>query len=100
MGVTSHILSTFSRKPIFAYRAMVGAIFAIVFISYIVWVHHMFMSGMSPYSSMAFSISTLAVGVPSAIKTFNWLATLWGGRIRFATPMLFSLGFVSLFVSG
>jgi cytochrome c oxidase subunit 1 len=100
MGVTSHILSTFARKPIFAYKAMVAAIFAIGFISYIVWGHHMFMSGMSPYSSMAFSITTLAVGVPSAIKTFNWLATLWGGRIRFRTPMLFSLGFVSLFVSG
>jgi cytochrome c oxidase subunit 1 len=100
MGVTSHILSTFARKPVFAYRAMVAAIFAIGFISYIVWGHHMFMSGMSPYSSMAFSISTLAVGVPSAIKTFNWLATLWGGRIRFTTAMLFSLGFVSLFVSG
>jgi cytochrome c oxidase subunit 1 len=100
MGVTSHILSTFARKPIFAYKAMVGAIFAIGFISYIVWGHHMFMSGMSPYTSMAFSITTLAVGVPSAIKTFNWLATLWGGRIRFASPMLFSLGFVSLFVSG
>jgi cytochrome c oxidase subunit I len=100
MGVTSHVLSTFARKPIFAYRAMVGAIFAIGFISYVVWGHHMFMSGMSPYSSMAFSITTLAVGVPSAIKTFNWLATLWGGRIRFATPMLFALGFVSLFVSG
>ena len=100
MGVTSHILSTFARKPVFAYKAMVGAIFAIGFISYIVWGHHMFMSGMSPYSSMAFSITTLAVGVPSAIKTFNWLATLWGGRIRFTTPMLFALGFVSLFVSG
>ncbi len=100
MGVTSHVLSTFARKPIFAYKAMVGAIFAIGFISYIVWGHHMFMSGMSPYSSMAFSITTLAVGVPSAIKTFNWLATLWGGRIRFKTPMLFALGFVSLFVSG
>jgi cytochrome c oxidase subunit 1 len=100
MGITSHILSTFARKPIFAYKAMVGAIFAIGFISYIVWGHHMFMSGMSPYSSMAFSVTTLAVGVPSAIKTFNWLATLWGGRIRFATPMLFALGFVSLFVSG
>jgi cytochrome c oxidase subunit 1 len=100
MGVTSHILSTFARKPIFAYKAMVGAIFAIGFISYIVWGHHMFMSGMSPYSSMAFSITTMAVGVPSAIKTFNWLATLWGGSIRFTTPMLFSLGFVSLFVSG
>ena len=100
MGVTSHILSTFARKPVFAYKAMVGAIFAIGFISYIVWGHHMFMSGMSPYSAMAFSITTLAVGVPSAIKTFNWLATLWGGRIRFTTPMLFALGFVSLFVSG
>ena len=100
MGVTSHILSTFARKPVFAYKAMVGAIFAIGFISYIVWGHHMFMSGMSPYSSMAFSITTLAVGVPSAIKTFNWLATLWGGRIRFTTAMLVALGFVSLFVSG
>jgi cytochrome c oxidase subunit I len=100
MGVTSHILSTFARKPIFAYKAMVGAIFAIGFISYVVWGHHMFMSGMSPYSAMAFSITTLAVGVPSAIKTFNWLATLWGARIRFTTPMLFALGFVSLFVSG
>jgi cytochrome c oxidase subunit 1 len=100
MGVTSHILSTFARKPVFAYKAMVGAIFAIGFISYIVWGHHMFMSGMSPFSSMAFSITTMAVGVPSAIKTFNWLATLWGGRIRFTSPMLYSLGFVSLFVSG
>jgi cytochrome c oxidase subunit 1 len=100
MGVTSHLISTFARKPVFAYKAMVGAIFAIGFISYIVWGHHMFMSGMSPYSSMAFSITTMAVGVPSAIKTFNWLATLWGGQIRFTTPMLYSLGFVSLFVSG
>ncbi len=100
MGVTSHVLSTFARKPIFAYKAMVGAIFAIGFISYVVWGHHMFMSGMSPYSSMAFSVTTLAVGVPSAIKTFNWLATLRGGQIRFTTPMLFALGFVSLFVSG
>ncbi|HWQ56680.1 MAG TPA: cbb3-type cytochrome c oxidase subunit I [Bryobacteraceae bacterium] len=100
MGITSHVLSTFSRKPIFAYKAMVLAIFAIGFISYLVWGHHMFMSGMSPYSSMAFSITTLAVGVPSAIKTFNWLATLRGGRIRLTASMLFALGFVSLFVSG
>ncbi len=100
MGITSHILCTFARKPIFAYKAMVAAIFAIGFISFIVWGHHMFMSGMSPFSSMMFSITTLAVGVPSAIKTFNWLATLWGGRIRFTTSMLFALGFVSLFVSG
>jgi cytochrome c oxidase subunit 1 len=100
MGLTSHILSTFARKPVFAYRAMVMAIFAIGFISYLVWGHHMFISGMSPYSSVAFSISTLAVAVPSAIKTFNWLATLFQGQIRFDTPMLFSIGFVSLFVSG
>jgi cytochrome c oxidase subunit I len=100
MGLTSHILSTFARKPVFAYRAMVIAIFAIGFISYLVWGHHMFISGMSPYSSMAFSISTLAVAVPSAIKTFNWLATLFRGQIRFQTPMLFSIGFVSFFVSG
>jgi cytochrome c oxidase subunit 1 len=79
---------------------MVLAIFSIGFISYIVWGHHMFQSGMSPYSSMAFSITTMAVGVPSAIKTFNWLATLRGGKIRFTVAMLFSLGFVSLFVSG
>jgi cytochrome c oxidase subunit 1 len=100
MGATSHILSTFCRKPIFAYKAMVAAIFAIGFISYIVWGHHMFMSGMNPLTSMTFSITTLAVGVPSAIKTFNWLATLMGARIHFTTAMLFALGFVSLFVSG
>jgi cytochrome c oxidase subunit 1 len=79
---------------------MVAAIFAIGFISFVVWGHHMFMSGMSPYSAMAFSITTLAVGVPSAIKTFNWLATLWGGQIRFTAAMLFALGFVSVFVAG
>jgi len=100
MGIASHVLSTFARKPIFAYKAMVLAIFAIGFISFIVWGHHMFMSGMSPYSSMVFSISTLAVGVPSAIKTFNWLATLWGAKIRLTTAMLYALGFVSLFVTG
>ena len=100
MGIASHVLSTFARKPIFAYKAMVLAIFAIGFFSYLVWGHHMFMSGMSPYSGMVFSMTTLAVGVPSAIKTFNWLATLWGARIRFTAAMLFTLGFVSLFVSG
>jgi cytochrome c oxidase subunit 1 len=100
MGLTSHVLSTFARKPVFAYKAMVLAIFGIGFISYIVWGHHMFMSGMSPFSAMVFSVTTLAVGVPSAIKTFNWLATLWGGRIQFTTPMLYALAFVSLFVTG
>src|SRR5882672_4550687 len=100
MGATSHILSTFARKPIFGYRAMVFAIFAIGMLGFFVWGHHMFISGMSPYSAIAFSILTLSIGVPSAIKTFNWLGTLWGAKIRFTTPMLFAIGFVSVFVAG
>ena len=100
MGVASQLLSTFSRKPIFGYRAMVYAILAIGILGFLVWGHHMFISGMSPYSGFAFSIMTMAIGVPSAIKTFNWLGTMWGGKIRFTSPMLFAIGFVSLFVSG
>jgi cytochrome c oxidase subunit I len=100
MGVTSQVLSTFSRKPIFGYKAMVYAIMAIGFLGFVVWGHHMFMSGMSPYSAFAFSIMTMLIGVPSAIKTFNWLGTIHNGRVRFQTPMLYAIGFVSLFVSG
>ena len=100
MGVASQLLSTFSRKPIFGYKAMVCAIMGIGFLGFMVWGHHMFMSGMSPYSAFAFSIMTMAIGVPSAIKTFNWLGTIRGGRVRFQTPMLYAVGFVSLFVSG
>ena len=100
MGVASHVLSTFARKPVFGYRAMVYAICGIGFLGFMVWGHHMFMSGMSPYSALAFSLLTMSIGVPSAIKTFNWLGTLWGGRIQFKAPMLFALGFVSLFVTG
>ena len=100
MGVASHLLSTFSRKPVFGYRAMVGAVCGIGFLGFCVWGHHMFVSGMSPYSAFAFSILTMTIGVPSAIKTFNWLGTLWGGKITFNCAMLFALGFVSLFVSG
>ena len=100
MGVASQLLSTFSRKPIFGYKAMVYAIMSIGFLGFMVWGHHMFMSGMSPYSAFAFSIMTMAIGVPSAIKTFNWLGTIHGGRVRFQTPMLYAIGFVSLFVSG
>ncbi|PYP89515.1 MAG: cytochrome c oxidase subunit I [Blastocatellia bacterium AA13] len=100
MGATSHILATFARKPIFGYRAMVYAIFAIGLLGFFVWGHHMFISGMDPRTGMMFSLVTLTIGVPSAIKTFNWLGTLWGARIRFTTAMLFSIGFVSLFVSG
>jgi len=100
MGMCSQLLSVFSRKPIFGYKAMVYAIMAIGFLGFMVWGHHMFMSGMSPYTAFAFSIMTMGIGVPSAIKTFNWLGTLWGGRIRFSSPMLFAIGFVSLFVTG
>src|SRR5271163_2425843 len=100
MGVASQVLSTFSRKPIFGYRAMVYAMLGIGFFGFMVWGHHMFMSGMSPYSAFAFSLLTMCIGVPSAIKTFNWLGTMYKARIRFQTPMLYAIGFVSLFVSG
>src|SRR3977135_876250 len=100
MGMCSQLLSVFSRKPIFGYKAMVYAILAIGFLGFMVWGHHMFMSGMSPYTAFAFSIMTMGIGVPSAIKTFNWLGTLMRAKIRFTSPMLFAIGFVSLFVTG
>ena len=100
MGVTSDILSVFSRKPIFGYRAMAFSMIAIAFLSWVVWGHHMFLSGMNPVLGTAFMMTTMVIAVPSAIKTFNWLGTLWGGSIRFTTPMLFSIGFLSAFVIG
>ncbi len=100
MCIVSQCLSTFARKPIFGYKAMVFAVVGIGMIGFGVWGHHMFISGMSPYTSMVFSVLTMSIGVPSAIKTFNWIGTLWGGKIRFTTPMLYSIGFVSLFVTG
>ena len=100
MGVTSDVLSTFSRKPIFGYRAMAYSMIGIGFLSWIVWGHHMFLSGMSPVIGTAFMTSTMVIAVPSAIKTFNWLGTLWGGSIRFTTPMLHTLAFLSIFVIG
>jgi cytochrome c oxidase subunit 1 len=100
MGMTSHLLSVFSRKPVFGYKAMVAATIGIGALGFSVWGHHMFVSGMSPYAGFAFSTLTTAIAVPSAVKTFNWLGTLWRGRIRFTVPLLFSVGFVSLFISG
>jgi len=100
MGVVSHVLSNFSRKPVFGYRVMAIAICAIGFLGFLVWGHHMFVSGMNPYSGLAFSFLTVSIGVPSAVKTFNWLGTMWGGKIQFHTPMLFAIGFVSFFVTG
>jgi cytochrome c oxidase subunit 1 len=100
MGITSEILPVFSRKPIFGYRAMAYSIMGIAGLGFIVWGHHMFMSGMNPYLGTTFMISTMVIAVPSAIKVFNWLGTLWGGNIRFTTPMLHALSFVSMFVIG
>ena len=100
MGVASDVLSTFSRKPIFGYRSMVYALIGIAFLSWVVWGHHMFQSGMNPALGTSFMISTMIIAVPSAIKTFNWLGTLYGGSIRFTTPMLNTLAFVSMFVIG
>jgi cytochrome c oxidase subunit 1 len=100
MGVTSDVLSAFARKPIFGYRAMAYSMIAIGFLSWVVWGHHMFQSGMDPALGTAFTLTTMLIAVPSAIKTFNWLGTIWGGSIRFKTPMLFALGFVFLFTIG
>jgi cytochrome c oxidase subunit 1 len=100
MGIASDILSTFCRKPIFGYRVMVYSMSSIAFLSFIVWGHHMFLSGMSPVMGSLFTLTTLLIAIPSAVKTFNWLGTMWGARIRFSSPMLFALAFVSMFVSG
>jgi cytochrome c oxidase subunit 1 len=100
MGITSDLLSTFSRKPIFGYHAMAFSMIAIAFLSWIVWGHHMFISGMNPLLGTAFMMTTMVIAVPSAIKVFNWLGTLWGGSIRLTVPMLFALGFVSNFLIG
>jgi cytochrome c oxidase subunit 1 len=100
MGMVSEVMSVHARKPIFGYRAMVLSIMAIVFISFLVWAHHMFVSGMNPKIGAVFVLFTLLIAVPSAIKVFNWITTLWRGNLRLTTPMLFAIGFVSLFISG
>ena len=100
MGMASEILPVFARKPIFGYRAMVYSMLAICFLSWIVYGHHMFVSGMDPRVGIAFTLTTMVIAVPSAIKTFNWLGTLWGGSILFTTPMLNALAFVGMFVIG
>jgi len=100
MGMVSDIVSTFARKPLFGYKPMVFAIAGIAGLGFIVWGHHMFMSGMNPYLGLTFMLSTIMIALPSAVKTFNWLATIWGGRIQFTAAMLFALGFVSMFIIG
>jgi cytochrome c oxidase subunit I len=100
MGIASELLSTFSRKPIFGYRAMVFSMIGIAFLSWIVWGHHMFQSGMNPVLGTTFMISTMVIAVPSAIKVFNWLGTIWGGNIQFTVPMLNALAFIAMFTIG
>jgi heme/copper-type cytochrome/quinol oxidase subunit 1 len=100
MGMVSDILATFSRKPVFGYRPMVYAIAGIAFLGFIVWAHHMFQSGLNPTLGTTFAVSTMFIAVPSAIKTFNWLGTIWRGNIQFTVPMLNALAFVSMFVIG
>ncbi|MCC7014723.1 MAG: cbb3-type cytochrome c oxidase subunit I [Planctomycetes bacterium] len=100
MGFTSDILAVHARKPIFGYKPMVYSMSAIAGLGFIVWGHHMFTSGMNPALGMTFMVSTVMIALPSAIKVFNWLGTLWGGRIHLRTPMLFACAFVSMFIIG
>ena len=100
MGIASELVSVFSRKPIFGYRSMVYAMIAIAFLGWVVWGHHMFQSGMQPGMGAFFMTTTMLIAVPSAIKTFNWLGTMYRGSIRFTTPMLHAIAFVSMFVIG
>ena len=100
LGITSEIIATNARKPIFGYRAMIASIMAIAFLAFIVWAHHMFVTGMNPFLGSIFMFLTLIIAVPSAVKAFNYITTLWRGNIVFTPAMLFSIGLVSLFVSG
>jgi cytochrome c oxidase subunit 1 len=100
LGITSEVIATNSRKPIFGYRAMIGSILAIAFLSFIVWGHHMFVTGMNPFLGSVFTFTTLLIAIPSAVKAFNYITTLWKGNIQFTPAMLFSIGLVSTFVAG
>ncbi|HEX3767533.1 MAG TPA: cbb3-type cytochrome c oxidase subunit I [Puia sp.] len=100
MGLVSEVMAINARKPIFGYMAMVGSLFAITVLAFLVWAHHMFVTGLNPFLGSVFVLLTLLIAVPSAIKVFNWLTTLWRGNIRFTPAMLFAIAFVSTFISG
>jgi len=100
LGISSEVIATNSRKPIFGYRAMIGSILAIAFLSFIVWGHHMFVTGMNPFLGSVFTFTTLLIAIPSAVKAFNYITTLWKGNIQYTPAMLFSIGLVSTFVTG
>src|SRR5256884_6637395 len=99
-GIASEVISTFARKPIFGYRLMALSLMAILVLGFSVWAHHMFVSGMAPWLRVPMMVTTLLIAVPTGIKVFSWLATLWEGKIAFNTPMLWAVGFVSMFVIG
>jgi cytochrome c oxidase subunit 1 len=100
MGMVSDMMACMARKPVFGYKPMVYSLAAIAGLGFIVWGHHMFTSGMNPALGMTFMVSTIMIALPSAVKTFNWLGTMWGGRLQFNTVMLNCIAFVSLFVIG
>ena len=100
LGISSEVIATNSRKPIFGYKAMIGSILGIGFLSFIVWGHHMFVTGMNPFLGSVFVFTTLLIAIPSAVKAFNYITTLWKGNLRFTPAMLFSIGLVSTFVTG
>lgn len=100
LGITSEVIAVNARKPIFGYRAMIASMLAIAFLSFIVWGHHMYITGMNPFLGSVFTFTTLLIAIPSAIKAFNYITTLWKGNIRFTPAMMFAIGVVSLFITG
>src|SRR5947209_19826550 len=100
MGMVSDIISAFARRPLFGYRAMIYSIAGIAGLGFIVWGHHMFQSGMDPRLGTGFMIATIMIALPSAVKVFNWLGTVFKGNLQMTTPMLFALSFVALFILG
>ena len=99
-GIVSHVIATFSRKPIFGYLPMIYAMIAIGALGFVVWAHHMYTVGMSVTQQAYFMLATMVIAVPTGIKIFSWIATMWGGSVEFKTPMLWSIGFLFLFTVG
>src|SRR2546428_13535757 len=99
-GIASEVISVMSRKPIFGYRLMALSLLAILVLGFSVWAHHMFVAGMAPWLRVPMRVTSMVIAVPTGFKVFSWLATLWDGRIHFETPMLFAIGFVSMFGIG
>ncbi len=99
-GIVSEILPVFSKKPLFGYAAMVFSGVFIAFVGFGVWAHHMFATGMGPFADAFFSLATMIIAIPTGVKIFNWIGTMWGGKLEFKTPMLFAIGFIAMFIMG